>query len=305
MPINRILGDKEVEVTNAVSVDTVTVDEITTAVEINDSTPIAVSGIVSGSTDSTPVSDFLFEIQRGNITGYTWGDKFGRIDNVDTSTPPVDVWNGGGVYTGFPTEVETLEIRSSSASDTSGGTGAQVVTIRKLLDGDKELMDDVDITMNGTSWVSVGTQTYSRCSRLRVKTVGSAGHNVGDITLRHTTTTANIFCVMPATKNTTVIMADTVPAGKTLYVARGYIAMSRASGAPGSANVEVRVRASAANSPFVALRDVEITQASPYFFEHNGYFIIPEKCDFKVSIADVSDNNTQFSAEYNGFTVDN
>jgi len=301
MPINRNLDDREVEVTNTVAVDAVVIDDSTPiSVSVDNTSPISFSGLI----DNTPVSDFLFEIQRGNISGYTWVDKFGRIDNVDTTTPPVDIWNGGGVYTGFPAEVETLEIRSSSANDVSGGTGAQVVTVRKLLDGDKELMADVDVTMNGTSWVSVGTQTYSRCSRLRVKTVGSAGHNVGDITLRHTTTTANIFCVMPATKNTTVIMADTVPAGKTLYVARGYVSMSLARGAAGSANVEVRVRSPVANSPFIALRDVEITQASPYFFEHNGYFVIPEKSDFKVSVADVSDNNTQFSSEYNGFTVD-
>ncbi|MCP4262913.1 MAG: hypothetical protein GY774_36195 [Planctomycetes bacterium] len=253
-----------------------------------------------------PYSEFELEVIKGNIPGHTWFEKYGRIDNVDRSTSkPLTIWNGGGLYTGFPDEVETMEIRSSNGNDTSGGTGARKVLIRNLLIAGKAESADLEITLNGNSWVSLGAVEYSRCSRMKVSEVGSLGHNVGELTLRHTTTTGNIFCVMPAEKNSTVIMADTVPAGKTLYIKKGVVKMSRANGSPGSANTTLRYREDGANKPFVAGRDVEITNSEGYYFENSGYIVYDEKTDFKVDVEDVSDDNTIFNAEYMGFYVDN
>lgn len=245
------------------------------------------------------------EIAKGNVPGIVQTEKFGRSTNVDTVTPPTDIWDGGGIYTGFPNEVETLEISSSSVNDTLLGTGARTVIISNLLDGDGNEMPDVIVNLNGTSWVSLGTQTYSRCTRIRVISVGSNGGNEGLITLRHTTTTANIFAVVPIGKNSTSIMAYTVPTGKTLFVNRGFISLSRASGGSGSANVTIRVRSNGVNTPFIAVRDIEITNSLSYLFANGGYFVFPERTDFKVSIDSVSDNNTIIASEYDGYLVDN
>jgi len=252
----------------------------------------------------------IADMELSHVLGYQEGititDKYGRLSDIGTSDPPVDLWNGGGLYTGHPLGApETLEIFSSSPNDTDGGTGARTVRITKLLNGGKELQDDVIVTLNGTTPVTIGPELYSRCSRMRVVTVGSSGHNEGELTLRHTTTTANIFAVMPSGKSTTVIMADTVPAGKTLFVKKGNITMSRLSGAAGSANVTIRVREDKPDAPFIAQRDVEITESSPYLFENSGYFVFQEKCDFKVQIEDVSDNSTTISSEFMGFYRDN
>lgn len=253
-------------------------------------------------------SDDTFQLRAaiGEIPGVEQTDKFGRLSNIDTATPPTDLWNGGGTYTGFPLgAAETLEIFSGSANDSAAGTGARTVVIGNLRDGDGNEMPDVTITLNGLTPVSLGAQTYSRSSRTRVKTAGSNGANEGEITLRHASTITNIFAVMPIGINSTTIMAFTVPAGKTLVIHRGYISLARASGAAGSANVTIRTREFIADAPFVSVRDVEVTNGSPYFFSNGGFFVFPERTDLKVTIESVSDNDTIIASEYDGYLVDN
>lgn len=73
--------------------------------------------------DSAIVTDIGTEAAQGTIPGYKTGTKFGRNPDIDTGTTPEDVWNAGGVYTGFnATANENLEVLSSDADD----TGVQV-----------------------------------------------------------------------------------------------------------------------------------------------------------------------------------
>ncbi len=244
-------------------------------------------------------------VAHGHITGTAQVNKYGRVTDVDTGDPPLDVWDGANTYTGFPTGAgETMEILSDNANDTDGGTGARTVIITNLLDDNKDMMPDVEITLNGTTPVSLGAGVYTRCSRLKVLTVGSTGSNVGDLIVRHTTTTANVFIHVLATKNGTRQMAYTVPNGKTLYVQRGNIKLSRTSGSAGSANVVVNVREDRADAPFVPARDIEITTSDPYCFMGGGFLVFPSKVDFKVTILDVSDNGSSVSSEFDGYLVD-
>ena len=48
-------------------------------------------------------TDFTLEVSRGAVNGWSTRRKFGRNADVDAGSTPEDVWNGGGVYTGFPT----------------------------------------------------------------------------------------------------------------------------------------------------------------------------------------------------------
>lgn len=62
--------------------------------------------------------DFGTEVARGLIDNYDINKKFGRNSDIDTGSAPEDVWNGGGLYTGFnATSAETLEFFSSDAND--------------------------------------------------------------------------------------------------------------------------------------------------------------------------------------------
>ncbi len=154
------------------------------------------------------------EISKGRVKGHSHVHKYGRNPAIATGAFEA-IWNGGGLYTGHPTgAAETMEIFSGSTADNGAtATGALTVTIQHLLDGDKNEMPDVTVTLNGQTPVSLGAQTYSRSTRLKVVTTGSGGSNAGALTLRHTSTTANIFAVMPIGYNKTMIVAYTVPAG--------------------------------------------------------------------------------------------
>lgn len=230
--------------------------------------------------------------------------KFGNIKSMNTVNTNWDVWNGQGLYTGFPTgAAEEMEIASSNVADTAAGTGARTVEISGLLDGTGAEMPAVTVTLNGTTQVSLGAQTYYRGSRMKVKTAGSGGENVGILTLRHKITTANIFAKMPAGSNQTTIACSTVPLGKTLYLLRTDVSMARANGSAGSADITLKVKPH--GGVFNNERDTEITNSMPYTFDNNVVIKMLERTDFKVNVSGVSDNGTNISAELGGELVTN
>ena len=69
-----------------------------------------------------------FEAAKGNITGSTIVNKFGRNASVGTTYVPVTV---GGVYnTPQPAAATTLRIKAGGdANDAAAGTGAREVTV--------------------------------------------------------------------------------------------------------------------------------------------------------------------------------
>ncbi|MHA1401533.1 MAG: hypothetical protein ACTSQE_14380 [Candidatus Heimdallarchaeaceae archaeon] len=250
-------------------------------------------------------TNFELEVTKGKIPGHINFEKFGKNNDIDTGTTPQDIWNGGGDYTGFPTgSAETMEIFSSDVNDNGAGTGARTATIYNLTDDTGAEMPNITVTLNGTTAVSLGAGLYYRGgSRIKVITAGTSGINAGTITLRHTTTTTNIFAVMPIGLNQTVISAFTVPLGKTLYINRVKLQMSRLSGAAGSAVVSLRSRKH--GGVFNTSLIPTITNSDSYSFENNGWLKYEERTDVKTRCEDVSDNNTTVIGEFNGILIDN
>ena len=150
--------------------------------------------------------------------------KFGQNPDIDTGSVPEDVWFGGGEYTGFPTgSAETVDIFSADASDTSAGVGARTVRIFGLdANGDYQTED---LTMNGTTAVT-SSNTWTRVNTAFVITAGTSETNVGNLTIRHTTTTANVFVVIEAGVGRTQLCCYTVPAGHTAYLRRYNVRMT-------------------------------------------------------------------------------
>lgn len=141
-------------------------------------------------------------------------NKFGRNIDVDTGTVPEDVWNGGGVYTGFPTGApEEFEVFSSSASDTG------VLTFTYLESSSSFAYKQASVTLNGTTPVPTGITGF-RMHTARYASGNPTTFNIGTITLRHRTTTANIFCQMPIGRSQTNVSAYTVPSGHTASLKR-------------------------------------------------------------------------------------
>ena len=111
-----------------------------------------------------------------NVNGFQ-NAKDNAFDNINTQAgDPLD----------FPTSAVTMGIASSSANDTSAGTGARTVLIQGLDESFNEIQEVV--TLSGQTKVETSNQ-YFRINFLQVLTVGSAGNNQGDIWIADTADT--------------------------------------------------------------------------------------------------------------------
>lgn len=238
------------------------------------------------------------KIAEGLVPGKTMILRFGRDEDIDTASTPEDIWEGDGVYTGFPAEVETIEVLSSDSNDTAAGSGARTVELSDLQDGSGNMMPNVVVSLDGVTPVSAGAQTYSRGFTAKVITAGATGENEGVITVRHSSTTANVFSAMSIGANETSICAYTVPLGHVLDVFHIDMNLSRASGAAGSANVSLRKRYP--GEVFQSLIHPTLTEAHGYSLDSGYIFTFPALTDVVLRVDSVSDNNTIINGEITG-----
>lgn len=164
-------------------------------------------------------------IARGLDSEYTETHKFGTNEAVPTTFVPIA---RGGVYQ-TPVAAAALELVSSSANDTSAGTGARTVTVVGLNSSWVEVSQDV--TMNGTTAVALGTNLI-RAYRMYVKTSGtyataSAGSHAGTLTLRGSgggsTWLQIYFTDFP--RGQSECGAYTIPSGKSALVSLHYVSV--------------------------------------------------------------------------------
>lgn len=94
---------------------------------------------------------------------------------------------------------------------TPASTGLAVVELHFLLDSDLDNETSEFIILNGTTPVDTMGTDYIRCSRVTGIIAGSGGGNAGTITCRQTTTTANVFSLIPIGYNETMISCYTIP----------------------------------------------------------------------------------------------
>jgi len=249
---------------------------------------------------ATRGTNFEQEIAEGSRGGYKIIQKFGRNSDIDTGTVPEDVWNGGGVYTGFPVStVETLDVFSSSANDAAAGSGARTVRLFGLdANGDEQTED---VTLDGTNPVTT-SNTWFRMNRAICLTSGSSNQafNAGEITARHTTTTANVFMVMPASTNQTTIAAYTIPAGKTGYFKRLQVDVSRAN----TANINGAIWVRESGSTPRLIRQYSGSNAVEHNDDPYGGLKLPALTDIAVKVTSTSANNTDVSARFDIILVD-
>lgn len=116
-------------------------------------------------------ADFGTEIARGLVSGYRLNKKFGRNADIDTASTPEDVWNGGGIYTGFNcTAAQTLEFFSDNAADSgslvssgtaTGGSNTSLIDTEATFVTDGVSVGDVVIndTQKIHGFISAVTET--------------------------------------------------------------------------------------------------------------------------------------------------
>lgn len=242
---------------------------------------------------------FSDAVSLGKVPGYTRIGALGNIPDVDILTVPEDIWSQGGIYP-WPTSAVSIEVLSSSALDTSAGTGARSITIFGL---DINYVPVVQvITLNGTSVVSVPTAIF-RLNSASITTAGSTSTNQGDITIR-IAGGGTILAIIAATIGMTRKAQYTVPAGFSVLMNQILFDVQSPSGAISrSADMATYFRTSngVARKPLL----LSATNGQPYNHVSEPPIFVAEKTDISLQITFVSDNNTSITGAWNGYLIDN
>jgi hypothetical protein len=247
--------------------------------------------------DSICVRSFPAEldIAAGRYEGTDIVNKFGRNTDISTNSVPEDLWNGGGVYTGFPTGApEEFEVFSSSVSDTG------VLTFTYLPSSTSTRYLTGTVTLNGTTPVATGITGY-RMHTARYSTGAATTFNVGTITLRHRVTTANVFCVMPIGRSQTNVSAYTVPAGSTAYIRRLFMRVTGTTSLSIQGALWVR---GLGESPRLR-RPITATNAEHFEEEPYGGIPVAEGSDIVLRVTSSSNNNVDVTGGYDLVLIKN
>ena len=248
-----------------------------------------VSLSINNTFEGTPLQQVAFERHRG----ISVVSQFARNADIDTTTDPEDLWNSSGLFTGQTTDDEAVEVLSSSAADAAAGTGARTVEISGL-DSNFALQSET-VTLNGTTPVDTAG-TYTRVHSVRVLTAGSGGENAGTITARHTTTTANVFSVIPIGENRSGIAAYTVPANYQGWLTHIDADVAVAAAAAGWARIQLLVRPS--GGVFEVLDQWQVADGERLQREFAMPHKIAAQSDVRIRIDQVSTDNTSVSGGF-------
>lgn len=243
-----------------------------------------------------PETDYNLEISRGLINGRIGVLQFGRNNDVDSAE---DIWAGGGDFTP-PTTARTHNIVSSSANDTSAGTGARTVKIYGL--NSSYALTSETITMNGTSNVATAS-TYTFIYRMEVLTAGSGNANAGNITAT-AQTDATISSYMQIGYNVSTDAFYMVPAGYTAYIHSFKAGISNATSSQ-SADIGLFVKPFGGVYNLKALHSLVNSGSS---VEENAFHYplsITEKSIIKIRCTAVQSSNTDIQGEFDLILVAN
>jgi hypothetical protein len=183
---------------------------------------------ISSITRQGTFEPFGLQVSRGQIQGHSSVIVFGYNPDVDTSEE--SVWPDGGTIP-HPTSASVLKISSSSANDTSAGTGARSVFIEGL-DGDYNVVSET-VILSGQTAVNT-TKSYLYVNSFYVVSVGSGGENAGNINAGTGTVTAGVpavlYDIIATGYNSRTTGHYCVPAGYTGYLIQGVFSSGQASG---------------------------------------------------------------------------
>lgn len=221
-------------------------------------------------------------------------NKFGRNPDIDTATVPEDIWFLGGAYTGFPVgAAENIQVFSSSASDTG--------TLNVMgLDANYDRVSRT-VTLTGTTPVTLPGGTMVRAHSGSYDAGPGSAFNIGTITVRHATTTANVFLSMPPGRSQSNASAYTVPNGyrALLMRASGAILGGTTASADGSFWIREFGKSPRLRRPFT------MSQSAQFRDDVFGGLSLPSKTDIIARVTDCSANNVAATVRYDLLVVPN
>jgi len=228
---------------------------------------------------------FELQVSRGQIQGHRNVTVFGFNPDVDTSQ--VSVWPLPSLIT-FPVAALQMTVSSTSADDTSAGTGARTVVVEGLDANYNEVSETV--TLNGQTPVTM-TASLLRVNYAYVGTAGSGNGAAGNIYIGTGTVTAGVpattYDVIKFDYNTTITGSFTVPAGYKAYVSQGLFSAGQAGG---SNQVQGRLLTRGTDN---IRRTAAVTSinngVADYTFEYP--LAVPEKTTLEATAIGSSNNN--------------
>jgi len=229
--------------------------------------------------------EFALQVSRGQVQGHRNVTVFGFNGDVDTSQ--VTVWPLPSLSNYAATALQ-MKVSSSSANDTSAGTGARTVVIQGLDGSYNEVSETV--TLAGQTAV-LTTTLFLRVNYMYVATAGSSNSAEGDIYIGTGTVTAGVpatpYNIIKYDYNNTTSGFFTIPAGYTGYLSQGLFSAGQASG---STQVQGRLLAIGADN---IRRTAAITTlnngVADYTFEYP--LAIPEKTTVEATAIGSANNN--------------
>jgi len=253
---------------------------------------------------------FLLDVAKGNISGHSAVNKFGKSTNVDrdtdtdihdgaNSTDNVDIWVA-------PTQARTHQIVSTSASDdgSPAGVGANTVRVYGLTSWVTAEVSE-DITLNGTTNVPTVNQ-YVIIHRIKVLTKGATNVNVGVITAT-ADTDGTVTAQIGAGVGQTLMAIYGVPSTQTAYMAQYYVSAIKAAASLSAAcTLLVNPGPDSEVTQFLTKNTNGITTEGSNHMSHlfTPYYKIPGPAIIKIQ-ANSSSNNTIISAGFDLILVDN
>jgi len=255
--------------------------------DVDDQGQVVTSGTATGGSETTIIDSTATFVTDGVAVGdMVVNDTkiaHGSITSVDSETQ-LTVFDMNDGQNREVTNVSGDAYRIVNAND----TGAALVRVEQLLDGNLNSLDDRYVVLNGTTGVLIDDDIM-RASRAKVILAGSSGLNEGVLTGRQASTTANVFMQVPTVGRTT-IGAFTIPAEKIGLIKRVRASITRANGSAGSATINLNARGF--GEAWNAIRSFEVQTGAATEFTQIGGDILRPGTDVKFTIQQVSDNST-------------
>lgn len=243
------------------------------------------STVISSITRQGAFEPFELQVARGQIQGHRNVTVFGFNNDVDTTQ--VSVWPLPSLIT-FPAAALQMTVSSTSANDTSAGTGARTIVVQGVDANYNEVSETV--TLNGQTAVTM-TAALLRVNYAYVATAGSGNSAAGDIYIGTGVVTAGVpattYDIIKFDYNNTTTGSYTIPAGYSAYVSQGLFSSGQAGG---SNQVQGRLLTRGVDN---IRRTAAITTinngVANYVFEYP--LMIPEKTTLEATAVGSSNNN--------------
>jgi hypothetical protein len=248
----------------------------------------ALNGVIQSDADASLVRplDFNLMVAENLYQNRTNTIKDGINEDIDTGSVPEDIWNNGGVYTGFVDTTDAGEIVVA---------GADTGTIYySYMASDT----DLDYTFGTIAIAGAGTYVLGhniwRSNFAYFVSSTPTVFNVSLITLRHTATPANIFWSISIGYSQTFCSAYTVPYKSAIYLDRisGSMRGSSTGSLDGFFYFKPYGESPRYRFPF------ELQYGTIYFDEIDYLVKIPERVDLIPRILTSSANNLSAKISY-------